>query len=187
MSRLGLELGPHVRPLAGRVEAVDQRRGGRGPCRRPARLATAVGAIAARAASPASLVRDDREVLAGSTRSMPWWGTSARSAGVGLAVPMSMPRYTCIESTTTSSVPASLRARRRASADLPAPVGPTMATGRGAAGPETLTAARAGSRPVGASASHHRDAGAVGGLGHDLDAARRGGGAGAAAVISTVA
>ena len=28
----------------------------------------------------------------GSTRSRRWWGTSACSAGVGLAVPMSMPR-----------------------------------------------------------------------------------------------
>ena len=28
-----------------------------------------------------------------------WWGTRAWSPADGLAVPMSMPRYTCIEST----------------------------------------------------------------------------------------
>ena len=50
----------------------------------------------------------------------------ARSAGVGLAVPISMPRYTCMESAETIIAPAS-RASRMARSDLPDAVGPTMA------------------------------------------------------------
>ena len=60
----------------------------------------------------------------GSSRSSRWWRTSACSAAVGLAVPMSMPRYTCMESTDTSSQVASCRASSRASADFPDAVGP---------------------------------------------------------------
>ena len=43
------------------------------------------------------------------------------------AVPMSIPRYSCIESALTISPP-SCSARSSAKADLPAPVGPTTAT-----------------------------------------------------------
>ena len=62
----------------------------------------------------------------GSTRSRPWCGTAARSAAVGLAVPMSMPRYTCIASTATISTPG--RAARRAPSrrrSCPTPSGPS--------------------------------------------------------------
>ena len=41
----------------------------------------------------------------GSTRSRPWCGTRARSAALTLAVPMSMPRYTCRESALMISAP----------------------------------------------------------------------------------
>src|SRR5579863_3598251 len=70
----------------------------------------------------------------GSTRSSRWTGTSARCARVGLAVPMSMPRYTAMESTDTSSASGRRRATSRASAVLPDAVGPTRATCRRAPG-----------------------------------------------------
>ena len=60
--------------------------------------------IAASAALASAWYRTTVTSSEGSARSIPWWGTSARSAAEGLAVPMSMPRYTCIESTETSSV-----------------------------------------------------------------------------------
>src|SRR5215475_223620 len=62
----------------------------------------------------------------GSTRSIRRCGTRARSSGVGFAVPMSIPRYTCPESTltiSTGSVSPSAIARR----DLPLAVGPRRA------------------------------------------------------------
>lgn len=55
-----------------------------------------------------------------------WWGTPRRSSGVILAVPMSMPRYSCIESALTTS-PSRASARATESAVLPAAVGPTTA------------------------------------------------------------
>ena len=55
----------------------------------------------------------------GSATSTRWCTTSARSAGVGLAVPMSRPRYTCIESSETISTSPDARAR------APAPTCPT--------------------------------------------------------------
>ena len=57
--------------------------------------------------------------------SIRWCGTAARSAGVGLAVPMSMPRYTRAESTLTISAGTS-PARASATALLPLAVGPAM-------------------------------------------------------------
>src|SRR3954465_11161692 len=58
--------------------------------------------------------------------SMRWCGTALRSAALGLAVPMSRPRYTCAESIDTIS-----RGTRSASAsamwDLPLAVGPSSA------------------------------------------------------------
>ena len=60
-----------------------------------------------------------------------WYGTIARSAADGLAVPMSMPRYTAMESTETSSASGRRRARARANVDFPDAVGPTRATGDG--------------------------------------------------------
>ena len=59
--------------------------------------------------------------------SIRWCGTAARSAGVGFAVPMSMPRYTRAESTLTISA-SRARASCRAAAVLPAAVGPASAT-----------------------------------------------------------
>ncbi len=50
----------------------------------------------------------------------------ARSAGVSLAVPMSIPLYTCIESAEITSPP-TFSARLSVSAVLPTAVGPTMA------------------------------------------------------------
>ena len=59
---------------------------------------------------PPACVRCTDHSSAGSATSTRWCTTSARSAGVGLAVPMSRPRYTCIESSDTSSTsPASAR------------------------------------------------------------------------------
>ena len=57
--------------------------------------------------------------------------TAARSAADGLAVPMSIPRYTCIASTATISVPATARAAVIATSDLPDAVGPSTTTGAG--------------------------------------------------------
>ena len=57
---------------------------------------------------------------------MPW-----RWATVSLAVPMSMPRYSCMESALTISPPSSL-ASRSARSDLPAAVGPSTAITRSA-------------------------------------------------------
>ena len=69
----------------------------------------------------ATCVRCTDHSSAGSATSTRWCTTSARSARVGLAVPMSRPRYTCIESSDTSSTsPASPRDRR-----APAPTCPT--------------------------------------------------------------
>ncbi len=42
---------------------------------------------------------------------------------------MSMPRYTCIASTATISVPGTARAAAMATSDFPAAVGPTTTTG----------------------------------------------------------
>ena len=75
---------------------------------------------------------------------MQWWATSARSAGVGLAVPMSMPRYTCIESTDTISTPVHGAGEASASADLPDAVGPTMASGGDVTAPSTGMRVRVG-------------------------------------------
>src|SRR5258706_13206719 len=58
---------------------------------------------------------------------MRWCGTSACSAALGFAVPMSRPRYTCMESTDTSSTSPRARATSSASADFPEAVGPTIA------------------------------------------------------------
>ena len=56
-----------------------------------------------------------------------------RWAGASLAVPMSMPRYSCMESALMTSPPSSWASRRPRS-DLPAAVAPTTATtGRPAA------------------------------------------------------
>src|SRR5688572_8480117 len=57
---------------------------------------------------------------------MRWCGTRARSAAPGLAVPMSMPRYTSAESSDTIST-GSLSATWIAAADLPLAVGPRSA------------------------------------------------------------
>src|SRR5262245_54576227 len=56
-----------------------------------------------------------------------WCGIPSRSAGVSLAVPMSMPRYSCMESALMISPPR-VSARRSDRADFPAAVGPTTAT-----------------------------------------------------------
>src|SRR6185436_2714544 len=58
--------------------------------------------------------------------SIRWCGTCARSSAPGLAVPMSMPRYTSAESSDTIST-GSLAATFSASADLPLAVGPRSA------------------------------------------------------------
>ena len=64
---------------------------------------------------------------AGSATSTRWWTTTERSHSLGFAVPMSIPRYTCIESSDTISTSPSSRARANASADFPDAVGPTSA------------------------------------------------------------
>src|SRR5262245_34190498 len=61
--------------------------------------------------------------------SIRWCGTWARSCALGLAVPMSMPRYTCAESTlTTSSAMCGVSAS--AMALLPLAVGPASTSAR---------------------------------------------------------
>ena len=65
----------------------------------------------------------------GATRSMQWCGTSAWSALLGLAVPISIPRYTCMASTATMCAPVS-RATAIATSLLPLAVGATMAISR---------------------------------------------------------
>ncbi len=91
------------RPLAARFDVGDR---GRGP-------------------RPASRVTDHSSL--GSATSIRWCGTAARSATDGLAVPMSMPRYTCMESSETISTSPSAAATARATADFPDAVGPTIA------------------------------------------------------------
>src|SRR4051812_28814403 len=63
--------------------------------------------------------------------SIRWCGTSACSAALGLAVPMSMPRYTSAESTLMISTGWHC-AMASAAAVLPAAVGPANAMARGA-------------------------------------------------------
>ena len=63
----------------------------------------------------------------GSATSMRWCGTPCISSGVGLAVPMSMRRYICIESAETISPPSSF-ASRTPSLVLPVAVGPVITT-----------------------------------------------------------
>src|SRR5262249_641035 len=58
-----------------------------------------------------------------------WCGTPRRCAGLSLAVPISMPVYSCIESALITSPP-SARARPSDSSDFPAAVGPTTAITR---------------------------------------------------------
>ena len=84
-----------------------------------------MSAIASRAAAWNS---DTVNSSAASTRSSRWCGTARCSAGVGLAVPMSMPRYTCMESTVTISRSPSAAATARATEDLPDAVHPTSAS-----------------------------------------------------------
>ena len=57
--------------------------------------------------------------------SIKWCGQSARSANVGFAVPMSIPRYTKAESTLMISMGRDC-ASAKASAVLPEAVGPSM-------------------------------------------------------------
>ena len=62
----------------------------------------------------------------GSATSIRWWRTAARCSGGGLAVPMSMRRYTCRLSALTISPPSRL-AMHMARPLLPTAVWPTMA------------------------------------------------------------
>src|SRR5262245_51926805 len=77
--------------------------------------------------------------------SIRWCVICARTAGDGLALPMSSPRYTCAESTLTISTGAE-RASASAQSLLPTPVGPaSSSTGSGATGetaPATSAAAQ---------------------------------------------
>ena len=86
-------------------------------------------AIAVRAAAACVLKSATVNRASGPTRSRQWCGTAARSAAVGLAVPMSMPRYTCMASTATMWAPVS-RATAIATSLLPLAVGATIATWR---------------------------------------------------------
>src|SRR5688500_20041039 len=61
----------------------------------------------------------------GSTTSIRWCGMPPCSTAVGLAVPTSIPRYTCIESTLRTSALAS-RAAASETAVLPDAVGPRI-------------------------------------------------------------
>ena len=83
--------------------------------------------MSATAARACGLEPRHRPLLVGSATSIRWCGTAARSAAVGLAVPMSRPRYTCIESIDTISTSPSACAAASASADFPDAVGPTSA------------------------------------------------------------
>ena len=122
----GLELGAPGQILAGDAQVVDDRphveAGAADEQRAPAPRLD----VAQRGAPPA-WVRATDQSSAGSATSTRWWTTAARSASVGLAVPMSMPRYTCIESSDTISTSPSSRASANASADFPDAVGPTSA------------------------------------------------------------
>ena len=61
----------------------------------------------------------------GSAMSIMWWGIPCISSRLGLAVPMSMRRYTCMESQETTS-PFSSLASSTARAVFPEAVGPAM-------------------------------------------------------------
>ena len=154
--RLGLELGAHLRVLAGDVEVVDDGLQVERRCRPTRRARRPRASMSARAAGGLRAgTRRPCSPPTGRARSSRWCGTSARSAAVGLAVPMSMPRYTCIESTETSSQLGSRRASARASADLPDAVAPTSTAWR-----PDVTGGRAPwrSRPTAASACSGRRA-----------------------------
>src|SRR3954451_23966075 len=84
--------------------------------------------MSAIAERPSSTNRASEKSSHGSTMSTRWCRTSACSSGDGLAVPMSMPRYTCMASAETSSTSPSRRAISRASADFPDAVGPRIAS-----------------------------------------------------------
>ncbi len=59
--------------------------------------------MAATAARASAWKRATDHSSSGSATSIRWCGTADRSSGVALAVPTSMPRYTCIESIETIS------------------------------------------------------------------------------------
>ena len=127
-----LQLGHDLGEAAGDLEAVDHRlqvQAGpthqHGPAAPVSDVGEGVGDCGLEGVRP-------RRPPTGRPGRSRWCGTSACSAAVGLAVPMSMPRYTCIESTDTSSTSPRWRARARASDDLPDAVVPTMASGGGA-------------------------------------------------------
>src|ERR1700761_9038900 len=82
--------------------------------------------MSAMAASASSWYSATLAALVTSQTSSRWCGTPRRSAGVSLAVPMSIPRYSCIESALTTSPPTA-RASSTARSDFPAAVAPTTA------------------------------------------------------------
>src|SRR5262245_50954521 len=93
----------------------------------------------------------------GGTTSRMWWGTARRSARDALAVPMSMPMYTCCESQLTTSPPRRC-ARARPSALLPEAVGPRMARKRVRPPPPALGTAEPPLDLGERHAQHHRPA-----------------------------
>ena len=72
-----------------------------------------------------STYRATEKSSSGSATSSMWWGTPPISSRVGLAVPMSMRRYICMESADTTS-PLWALASSTASQVLPEAVGPVI-------------------------------------------------------------
>ena len=69
--------------------------------------------------------RETEKSSSGSATSIMWWGMPPISSGVGLAVPMSMRRYICMESADTTS-PLRALASSTARRVFPEAVGPVM-------------------------------------------------------------
>ena len=80
-----------------------RRRARTGRCRRRAARAGPSPRCRRSRHAPAAACRATDQSSDGSATSTRWCGTTARSETVGFAVPMSIPRYTCIESSETIS------------------------------------------------------------------------------------
>ncbi len=91
VGELGLQRGPHLGPLPGQLEAVDEGIDVEaGPPDEHGWRAAPVEVVEHGTAGLDEA--GQARLLEGSNRSSRWCGTSARSARLALAVPMSMPR-----------------------------------------------------------------------------------------------
>ena len=128
--RLAVELGTHLGPLPRQVELVDDRTEVEtGPAHEQRRWPRSRSRSSARLVRRAEL--GDREVVRGLDEVEAVVAAPRRArAAMGLAVPMSMPRYTCMLSIDTRSTAPICRATLMATDDFPDAVDPTIATRR---------------------------------------------------------